>query len=48
MLLFTPIFYLSTFPEFTSQFNIANFFFNFIPPTLGGLLGGILSDKFEN
>ena len=43
LLLYTPIFYLTTFPDYSTKFNFANLFFSFTP-ILGGLLGGYLSD----
>jgi hypothetical protein len=46
--MFQPTFFGSVFPDFKEEFIFANAFYCLVPTTMGALLGGYLSDKYEN
>lgn len=45
--LFQPLFFAANFPDNSSEFIFANAFYYLVPTTIGAVVGGYLSDKYE-
>ena len=45
--LFQPLFFAANFPNNSSEFIFANAFYYLVPTTIGAVVGGYLSDKYE-